>query len=203
MDVFANTDIDPAMPDRRRRDRVKVRVTGRFMCANRQEFDCATVDLSPTGITFLSDASVNLGERIVAYLVHFGRLEGTVMRSFPGGFAILMRLPDAKRAKLAQQLAWHADRELLGQPEERRHDRIEPRNSSTTLTLANGRAFLAKLVDVSQSGAAVAVEVRPPIGELVTVGSTPARVARLFDDGVAVEFARIIPAAEFDENVVL
>ena len=93
---------------------MKIRVDGRFMRADRQEYDCSTIDVSPSGIAFQSDVSVELGERIVAYLVHLGRLEGTVARTFAGGFAIRMRLPATKRAKLAEQLTWLANRALHG-----------------------------------------------------------------------------------------
>lgn len=173
------------------------------MRCDRQEYECATIDMSPGGIAFQSDVAVEPGERIVAYLVHLGRLEGTVARTFPGGFAIRMKLPAPKRAKLAEQLAWLADRAESGEPDGRRHDRIEPNFSRTIVTLASGRAFLARLIDVSQSGAAVAVDVRPAVGELVTVGTTPAQVVRLFNDGIAVEFAQSAPAEGFGADVVL
>ncbi len=203
MGVLARTVIELANADRRRHERVKVCVNGRFMRSNRQEFDCSTIDMSPGGIALQSDVGVEMGERIVAYLVHLGRIEGTVVRTFPGGFAIRMTLPATKRAKLAEQLTWLASRALLGVPEDRRHDRIEPRNSRTTVTLTSGRAFLARLIDVSQSGAAVAVDVRPAIGERVTVGSTPAQVVRLFNDGIAVEFAQAMPDDAFAADLVL
>ena len=203
MGALARTVIELATADRRRHERMKICVNGRFMRSNRQEFDCSTIDMSPGGIAFQSDVSVELGERIVAYLVHLGRLEGIVARTFPGGFAIRMKLPATKRAKLAEQLTWLASRALLGLPEGRRHDRIEPRNSRTTVTLTSGRAFLARLIDVSQSGAAVAVDVRPAIGERVTVGSTPAQVVRLFNDGIAVEFAQAMPDEAFGADVAL
>jgi PilZ domain len=201
--VLARTVIELANADRRRHERVKVCVNGRFMRSNRQEFDCSTIDMSPGGIALQSDVGVEMGERIVAYLVHLGRIEGTVARTFPGGFAIRMTLPATKRAKLAEQLTWLASRALLGVPEDRRYDRIEPRNSRTTVTLTSGRAFLARLIDVSQSGAAVAVDVRPAIGERVTVGSTPAQVVRLFNDGIAVEFAQAMPDDAFGADLVL
>ena len=202
MGVLARTVIEAAAADRRRHQRVTVCVSGRFMRSDRQEYECATIDMSPGGIAFRSNVGVEPGERIVAYLAHLGRLEGTVARTFPGGFAIQMKLPAPKRAKLAEQLTWLADRAENGLPDDRRHARVEPRQSRTTVTLASGRAFLARLIDISQSGAAVAVDVRPALGELVTVGTTPAQVVRLFNDGIAVEFAQSTPAEAFAGDVV-
>ncbi len=203
MSVVARSVIELAIAERRRHQRVTVCLTGRFMRSDRREFDCVTIDMSPGGIALASDAIVEPGERIVVYLDHLGRLEGTVARTFFGGFAVQMKLPPAKRGKLADQLTWLANRASLGMPEDRRHERIQPRDPRTTVRLANGREFAAIVMDVSQSGAAIAVDARPAIGERVTVGSTPGQVVRLLDDGIAVEFARTKPAEEFGADLVL
>ena len=91
---------EPAPVERRHDQRVKVRLLGRFMRSDRKEFDCESIDASPYGIAFSSDAGVQPGERIVAYLNQIGRVEGRVARIFPGGFAIQMNVPPAKRDKL-------------------------------------------------------------------------------------------------------
>ena len=64
---------------------------------------------------------------------------------------------------------------------------------------------MATIVDVSQSGVALALAspVAPPVGTPVTVGATKGRVVRLFAQGVAVEFARIVPESEFSDEIVL
>jgi hypothetical protein len=123
-----------------------------------------------------------------------------VARHFYGGFAIQMKLPPLKREKLADQLTWLANRQVLGMPEDRRHERIAPRERNTTLTLPGGREHLARIIDVSRSGVALAVDVTPPIGTPVTVGSRPAQVVRQFSGGLAVEFDRLIPAEMFDDD---
>jgi c-di-GMP-binding flagellar brake protein YcgR len=195
--------IDAGRHERRRHQRVKVHLTGQFMRQDRQEFPCATIDVSPGGIAFESEASGEIGERIIAYLNQIGRVEGTVARHFYGGFAIQMKLPPLKREKLADQLTWLANRQVLGMPEDRRHERIEPRNRSTTLTLPGGRQHLARIVDVSRSGASLTVDALTPIGAPVVVGSRPAQVVRVFNGGLAVEFNRLIPEEMFDENIRL
>ena len=195
--------IDAGRHERRRHQRVKVRLTGQFMRQDRQEFPCATIDMSPGGIAFEAEASGEIGERIIAYLNQIGRVEGTVARHFYGGFAIQMKLPPLKREKLADQLTWLANRQVLGMPEDRRHERIAPRNRNTTLTLPGGREHLARIIDVSRSGAALTVDAKPPIGTPVTVGSRPAQVVRQFSGGLAVEFNRLIPAEMFDDDIRL
>jgi hypothetical protein len=195
--------IDAGRHERRRHQRVKVRLTGQFMRQDRREFPCATIDMSPGGIAFEADSSGEIGERIIAYLNQIGRVEGTVARHFYGGFAIQMRLPPLKREKLADQLTWLANRQVLGMPEDRRHERIAPRNRNTTLTLPGGHEVAARLIDVSLSGAAVTVDANPAIGTPVTLGSRPAQVVRQFSGGLAVEFNRLIPIEMFDEDIRL
>lgn len=195
--------IDAGRHERRRHQRVKVRLTGQFMRQDRREFPCATIDVSPGGIAFEAEASGEIGERIIAYLNQIGRVEGTVARHFYGGFAIQMKLPPLKREKLADQLTWLANRQVLGMPEDRRHERIAPRERTTTLTLPGGREHLARIIDVSRSGVALAIDVTPPIGTPVTVGSRPAQVVRQFSGGLAVEFNRLIPAEMFDDDIRL
>jgi hypothetical protein len=194
---------EPAPVERRRDERFKVRLLGRFMRSDRKEFDCESIDASPNGFAFSSDAGVQLGERIVAYLNQIGRVEGRVARIFSGGFAIKMSVPPAKRDKLVRQLEWLANRQALGLPEDRRHERIAPRDRYTILRLPNGREFTATLIDISMSGAALNVDCEPPIGARVVVGATPAEVIRHINCGIAVEFLSPLPADEFGENTTL
>jgi len=175
------------------------------MRANREEFSCMTIDMSPGGVAFACEEHVDVGERIVSYVEQIGRLEGYVARDFDEGFAIAMRLPAPKRERLAVQLTWLVNRQVLGLPEDRRHERIRPRHIRTTLILPRGREVLATIVDISQSGVALTLShpVNPTVGTPVMVGATPGQIVRSFGDGVAVEFSRIIPAEAFNADVTL
>ena len=173
------------------------------MREDRSEFNCVTIDVSPGGIAFDSENVGEVGETIIAYLNQIGRVQGVVTRHFHGGFAISSKLPPLKREKLADQLTWLANRQALGMPEDRRHERIAPRVPNTTLILPNGREFITRLIDVSLSGAALSAPVDPPIGSTVTVGATRAQVVRTFPGGIAVEFLRPFLAEEFSENIRL
>ena len=195
--------IEVKLQERRRHQRVKVVLHGRYMLEDRREFTCRTIDISPGGVSFEGEENGRVGERIIAYLNQIGRVEGTIARQFEGGFAIRMKLPLIKREKLADQLTWLANRQALGMPEDRRHERIAPRLVHTTLRLLNGHEFVAKLIDVSRSGAAMTVAATPPIGAGVIVGETHAQVVRQFAGGIAVEFNRVFPTEGFDENIRL
>lgn len=164
-----------------------------------------TLDMSPGGVSFSAGETVEHGERIVVYLDQLGRFEGRVVREFGAGFAIAMKLPFAKRDRLADQLTWLANRHALGLPEDRRHERIRPANIRTTLILPQGREVVATIVDVSRSGVALsfANALTMTVGTPVTVGAAQGRIVRPLANGVAVEFSRVIPEDEFNSDVTL
>jgi hypothetical protein len=80
---------------------------------------------------------------------------------------------------------------------------VVPRNPATSLKVESGREMPVRLIDVSLSGAALSVDIRPPLGASVTVGRTAAKVVRHFQGGVAVEFMLPLSPDRFDEGVVL
>lgn len=159
--------------------------------------------MSPGGALFVAPVKGAIGERVVAYLEHIGRIEGEVTRHVEDGFAISIVATPRKRDKLASQLTWLANRHALGLPEDRRHDRIVPRRQAVVLELANGKTIDAHLIDLSHSGAAVATNNKISIGTGVMLGSTPGKVVRTFQGGIAVEFLLPIPPERFDENIVM
>ena len=195
--------VDAKAVDRRRHQRVAISVLGRYMLADRQEYPCQVIDMSPGGLSVIAPVRGEPNERVVCYLDHIGRVEGTIARSLPNGFALQMTLPLIKREKLADQLTWLANRHDLGMPEDRRHERIVPRVTRTVMLCPDGSSHAVKLIDISVSGAALQSEVRPPVGSAVTIGKVVARVVRAMPTGLAVEFARLLPADRFDDNIQL
>jgi len=187
--------------ERRRHQRVGVQLMGRYMLESRREYPCQTLNISPGGLALIAPVVGNLGERVVVYLDQLGRVEGTVARHFPNGFGIAFSATVRKRDKLAAQLTWLANRQILGLPEDRRHDRVQPRIPRTIITLDGGRQFVSRLIDVSTSGASVTTDVPLVMGQRIVVGKLPATVVRLFDGGAAVEFGRILTPPEIDSDV--
>jgi hypothetical protein len=187
--------------ERRRFQRVRVNLLGRYMLADRREFPCQVVDMSPGDMALIAPVSGQVGERIIAYVDHLGRLEGTVTRLIQNGFAMTFAATSRKRDKLAAQLTWIANRHILDLPEDRRHDRIVPRNPMARLVMPNGINLTCRVIDMSLSGAAIATKERPPIGTLITVGKVPGRVVRHLDDGFAVEFTRLQHPDFLEENI--
>ena len=187
--------------DRRRYQRVNVNLLGRFMLEDRREYPLQTTDMSPGSLSVTSPITGRVGERVVAYLDHIGRVEGQITRVYESGFAMSINATLRKRDKLAAKLTWLANRHELNLPEDRRHDRITPKVAATNVSLPDGREYRARVVDASLSGAALAIEVKPPIGSPVMVGKLRARVLRHFDEGIAVEFATLQTQTSLDQNL--
>ncbi len=150
--------IPPATEERRRFQRVKVHLLGRYMLPDRREFPCQIINMSPGGLALLAPGIGNVGDRVIAYLDHIGRVEGKITRIIDNGFAMTVGATARKRDKLAAQLTWLANRDILNLPEDRRHDRIIPRNPIAMLTLEDGTKMTCRIIDMSLSGAAIAAE---------------------------------------------
>jgi len=60
--------------DRRRNQRVNVSLLGRFMLEDRREYPCQTQNMSPGSVALTTPIVGRVGERVVAYLDHIGRV---------------------------------------------------------------------------------------------------------------------------------
>ena len=187
--------------DRRRFQRVNVNLLGRYMLSDRREFPCQVINMSPGGMAMMVPVGAQPGERIIAYVDHLGRLEGHVARHFQNGFAMTIAATERKRDKLAAQLTWLANRHLLDSPEDRRHGRMAPKNPMGRVIMPNGVNIACRIIDVSQSGAGIATEQRPPIGALVTLGKVQGRVVRHLENGFAIEFTRLQHPDFLEDNI--
>lgn len=177
--------------DKRKFQRVEVNLLGRFMLPDWQEYPCQVINMSPGGAALVSPVSVNIGDRVVAYIDHIGRFEGNVARLISGGFAMTIRASDRKRDKLASQLTYLANKDLLNLPEDRRHERQVVENPYSKIIMPDEREYECTVLDISLSGAAVRTKVRPAVGSIIHLGNMRARVVRHLEDGVALEFAAV------------
>jgi len=180
----------PLTSENRRYQRVKVDLLGRYMLEDRREFPCQVIDMSPGGLAMIAPQSGRLGGRVVAYIDHVGRLEGSITRILPSGFSMTIAASQRKRDKLAAQLTWLANRHI-DLPEDRRHQRVANRDQMVTLTMADGSQEQCAILDLSVSGVAVVSSSRPPMRSMVQVGKAPGRVVRHLENGFAVEFSLV------------
>ena len=191
----------PLAEERRRFQRVRVNLLGRYMLADRREFPCQVVNMSPGGMALVAPEAGEVGQRVIAYIDHLGRLEGQITRVYQNGFAMTVSATTRKRDKLAAQLTWLANRHILNLPEDRRHGRIVPRKPTARLILPNGVNVTVRIIDMSLSGAALSTDQRPNVGVLVTIGKVQSRVVRHLENGFAVEFTRLQHPDFLEENI--
>jgi len=187
----AAVDYTPSAAERRNFQRVRVKVYGRFMLEDRTEHPCQVVDMSPGNVSLRSERIGVPGEKVIAYIDHIGRIEGVLTRTMQDGFAMTVIASDRKRDKLAAQLTWLANKHELDLPEDRRHERVAPRNPMSVLHLMDGRQYQCRIIDLSLSGAAIEIDVKPALGVQVTLGTMRGQIVRHFEEGVAIEFAVI------------
>jgi hypothetical protein len=180
---------------------VRVNLLGRFMLEDRHEYPCQTADMSPGSIALVTPVNGRIGERVIAYIDHIGRVEGTIVRILEGGFAMTINATLRKKDKLAAKLTWLANRHELNLPEDRRHDRVMPSNPYAQITLPDGREYRARIIDMSLSGAALGVEVQPPLGTPIMIGRLRAQVVRHFEEGIAVEFSSVQTASSIEQSL--
>ncbi|EDQ32987.2 PilZ domain protein [Hoeflea phototrophica DFL-43] len=174
-------------------NRVTISVHGRFMRADHSEHDCVVDTMSPFDAVISSNAQPAVGERIVAYLDYLGRIEGAVTEAGMRTFTMSLNATDRKRDKLSAQLTWLANKHELGLPEDRNHERVAPSNPSSEIQLEDGRRYPCRIIDLSVSGAAIEIDVRPAFGTMVILGNMRGRVVRHFQEGIAMEFTTVQP----------
>lgn len=187
--------------ERRRYQRVKLSLLGRCMFTDRRECPCQLLEISPGDAVFISPICGAVGERVIAYIDNLGRVEGVILERIEHGFVMTISASPRKRDRLADTLTWLANRHVLDLAEDRRHIRRVPRHAQTMIVLADGTQVPSRVIDMSLSGAAVAVSNRPPVGTVIRLGRLRARVVRHFDEGIGVEYMRVVSDAAIEQTI--
>ena len=187
--------------DRRRYQRVKISLLGRCMFPDRLECPCQLIEVSPGDAVFVSPFCGEPGEKVIAYIDNIGRLEGVIVERVEHGFLMSISASQRKRDKLADTLTWLANRHVLNLAEDRRHLRRTPKRTDANIVFADGTAQTCRVIDMSLSGAAVATSIRPPLGSAVKLGRLGARVVRHFDDGIGIEFMRLMSDDAIEQTI--
>jgi hypothetical protein len=188
-------------PDRRRYQRVQLSLLGRCMLPDQRECPCQVSEISPGDASIISPFSGEVGERVIAYVDNIGRVEGIILEKTEQGFIMSISASQRKRDKLADTLTWLANRHVLSLNEDRRHLRRTPKRSDAAIVLADGTTHQVRVIDMSLSGAALATNLRPPIGSPVRLGRLGARVVRHFDDGIGNEFMRLMSDSAIEQAI--
>jgi hypothetical protein len=173
--------------NKRRHPRYALSLAGRFMRADKLDHPCRLIDISVESAAMTTPVPLIVGEKLIVYLTHLGGLEGTVVRLFPGSFAMSISGTQRKRDKLAVQIPRLAAQSEIPEGEEREYPRVSA-DEAALLVLPDGRTMVCPLHDLSLAGASVVTPARPELGSEVTVDKRRATVVRHHERGIAVEF---------------
>ena len=164
-------------------------LSGRFMLPDMSEHACKVTNLAVVGATFLTDTEVPPGTGIVAYLEDLGRVEAISGQPVDGGFDIAFDIKGSRQEKLETRIKWLNQRQF-GSDYPRRHPRYEPRDNKSQMTLPDGRVFDCEVQDISLSGAAVTIDVRPSLGTYIMLGRIRGQIVRHIENAVGIEFTK-------------
>jgi hypothetical protein len=161
-----------------------------------REFACRVLKMSSGVIEIAGPVTGSVGEWVTLYLHRFGEFLGPVIRV--GERRLVMRIVTTyeDRRKIARKIDWIEDKKNR---DNREHERLVPRNPSSTLRLSDSRVVPCQIIDYSISGAAISADIIPELGTILIVGNIVGSVVRLFSEGFAIEFIIIQDIRAADE----
>jgi hypothetical protein len=161
-----------------------------------REFACRVLKMSSGVIEITGPVTGSVGEWVTLRLDRFGQFEGPVIRV--GERRLVMRIvtTNEDRHKIARKIEWVEDKKNR---DKRQHERLVPRDPSSTLRLSDSRVVPCQIIDYSISGAAISADIIPELGTILIVGNIVGRVVRQFSDGFAIEFLMIQDLRAADE----
>ena len=174
---------------------------GRFMLPDQSEHPCQVQGISIDGAVFTTAQIPPPGLSIVAYLEEVGRVEATTAEPVEGGLRVTFALTGARRERFESRLRWLIDKQNGSSAEDRRHARIEPNQKTSQITMPDGREYACEVMDISLSGAGVKVDVMPSLGTYILLGKMRGRVVRYLDNGIAIEFVKLLDRNQLTDQV--
>jgi hypothetical protein len=145
--------------------------------------------------------AAGLGQAVWVDIEGFGPVRANVEAVRHDGFICHNLLNAPARKRLGTWVAWLSRRNGRLHKDQRAFMRTRPHDSRTTVAFEDGEMIAVTLRDVSRSGAAIISDHVAGVGTPVMVGRVPGRVSRTYADGFAVEFDRVMEAAEADRLV--
>ena len=173
---------------------------GRLMLPDQSEFPFQISQVSPDGATVLTQAPAPEGVKIVAYIDEIGRVEANVIAVFDEGIALEFITTPSRRSRMEQKLQWLSENDKDAS-NLRRHERFEPKETQSHITMPDGRMYQTEVIDISVGGAAVKTDIMPNLGTCVLLGKMRGRVVRYIEDGIAIEFLKLLAPDTLNNHV--
>ena len=175
------------------------------LCWNRYraDFYAVTADLSVAGLRFRSSVVPSRGETLSCSIRHAGSLEALVIEGGKEQFVTRVTRAEAPLSVIVRRLLDLAAEQNGAEVPQRVHPRFVPASPDILVTMSCGTRIPGRLINVSASGAALRIDIPLETGMRITIGRTPATVARRFEDGIGAAFLQPLPAQELGPHVVL
>jgi hypothetical protein len=190
--------VEGLLREAREYERIPLHIPGKlFDPAAEATVECNVVNLSPGGAGVHCQTQFRQGMELILHIDVFGRFEGIVVSHYRDAvendarFGLAFALGESKRKKVADMISLFVRDGLEGVTELRKSRRVRT-NGIVDLVLGDGKKIACEMVDISLEGVALRTNIRPPLGELVSLGRTQGQVARYHDEGIAIRFVRPI-----------
>lgn len=177
--------------ERRRAERHRLEAEVRFATEQEPDATGLLVNISESGLFMVCKTMAEPGDSIIAYPEGLGRLVGRIIRKDEDGVAVEFLMSQTKRADLSKRLmAGPGALPFLKIMERRSGDRTKLNLEAVAAVEGREDQFPCRIVDLSETGAAVEAEHFPPIGARVRIGIIHGTVARHSETGFAIAFSR-------------
>jgi hypothetical protein len=157
-----------------------------------QPLPCRTISISPIALQVSGPVIGTTGERVSAVFPHLGEVSGVVGQTGRTGFELRIDAARTDQARLAATINWLKRRHMRTAANKRASRRIRLGNTKA-LFVHEGTRVACTLIDMSETGAAVAAASMPPLGDTVTIGEVAGVVQRRLEGGFAVRFVAAEP----------
>lgn len=181
----------PRAYERRHSERHRLEAEVRFATEWEPDAIGLLVNISESGLFMVCQTVAEPGESIIAYPEGLGRLVGKIIRKEKDGVAVEFLMSAAKRADLSKRLmAGPGALPFLKIMERRSAGRTKLNLEALAAVEGREDQFPCRIVDLSETGAAVEADQFPPIGARVRIGIIHGVVARHSSTGFAISFSR-------------
>ncbi len=181
--------------ENRKYERIRLFLSGQlFDPLSHQTAECRILNLSAGGAAIECSSRFPHGICLVLYIDNFGRFEGKTVLHTNGQLALQFSIGEAKRDRLIEMMRSFGLEGLAGITQLRKHARI-PSLASGSITRESGEQLACDVLDISLDGASLRTKVRPPVGEVLSLGRARGRVIRHHADGIAIQYVRESPRA--------
>ena len=182
---------------------------GTYLLASREEsndgrpriFGCRSRSVSPQLVVLEAPVKGQVGETLALKLDTLGLLKAQILRLYSNGFAATLILNEKEVETLAGRVDWLKQHFLKSLPDRRDGKRWLPRDSHSSLILADRQEIECFIIDVSTTGVAISADHTPELGHPIVVGAVLGRVIRRFDSGFAVQFLLPQPADRVEQLI--